>query len=259
MIIKWGAQCWAQYSGYSLTSAKQREGSPFFNLLAILILIQLRISLVTFVASEHCRLMVNLVSTKTSRSFSAKLLYCQLSAFIRAGGCSFPVAGLHFPLLNFMKFLLAYFFRLLHTSGWQCDPVLNQLFLPVLSVKLLRLDTCLIIHIINEDAEPEAYSSIDLWGMPLAASLQLDFVPPVTALWTWLFSQFSVYQCPSSPYFISFSISILGENRVKRLPEVQVENILCLSLVYQALLIPVQIYLHLKTVAPKILFYTSGL
>ena len=84
--------------------------------------------------------------------------------------------------------------------------------------------------------------SIGPWGTPLVTDLQLHFVPLITTLWAWSFSQFSTHLtvCLSSPYQLLYE-DLLGDS-VKGPAEVQVDNIHCSPLVYQASHFIVEVY-----------------
>ncbi|KAK4827750.1 hypothetical protein QYF61_021221 [Mycteria americana] len=71
--LYWGAQNRTQCSRCGLTSAEQRGRITSLDLLAILLLMQPRIPSAFFKGRVHCLLIFNLVSTRTLRSFSAKL------------------------------------------------------------------------------------------------------------------------------------------------------------------------------------------
>ena len=77
------------------------------SLLAKLLLMQPRTPLVFLVARAHCWLMINLVPTRASRAFPAKLLSSRAAR--RTCWClalSLPRCGtLRFPLLNFLGLL----------------------------------------------------------------------------------------------------------------------------------------------------------
>jgi len=75
-LLCWGAQNWTQRSRCNLTSAEQKGRLTSLLLMAMFPLVQPRYCwLFCFLATRaHCLLMVNLVSTRTPRSFSAKLL-----------------------------------------------------------------------------------------------------------------------------------------------------------------------------------------
>jgi len=115
--LYWGAQTWAQHSRCSLTSAEQRGRIILLCLLAALHLTQPRVLSTFFAAGAHCWLMVNLVSTRTSRGFSANLLSSWAAPSIYwCMGLSLPrCRTLHFPLLNCMRFLSAHFSSLLRS------------------------------------------------------------------------------------------------------------------------------------------------
>ncbi|KAK4830007.1 hypothetical protein QYF61_008177 [Mycteria americana] len=77
---------------------------------------QPRIPLAFFAVKAYCWLMFNLMSTKTPRSFSAKLLSSWVAlAHTGACGCSSSGAGLFAFLLNFMRFTPAHFSSLSRT------------------------------------------------------------------------------------------------------------------------------------------------
>ena len=73
-LLYWEVQNWTQYSSCGLTSAEQRGKISSIDLLPVLCLMQLRIPFAAFAARSYSWLMFNLVSTRTSRPFSAKLL-----------------------------------------------------------------------------------------------------------------------------------------------------------------------------------------
>ncbi|GAB0181629.1 hypothetical protein GRJ2_000628200 [Grus japonensis] len=85
--------------------------------------------------------------------------------------------------------------------------------------------------------------SIDPWTTPLVTGLQLDFVPLITTLWAWPFSRFSIHLivCLSSPYINKFYEDLIG-NSIKGLTEMQVDNIHCSPLIYQASHFVVEVY-----------------
>ncbi|KAK4818263.1 hypothetical protein QYF61_009968 [Mycteria americana] len=74
-LLYWGAQSWTQCSRCGLTSAEKRGRINSLNLLETLFLTQLRIPLAFLATRAHCWLTVNLLSTRTPRSFSVKLLF----------------------------------------------------------------------------------------------------------------------------------------------------------------------------------------
>jgi len=49
----------------------------------------------------------------------------------------------------------------------------------------------------------------DPWSIPLVTGLQLDFIPPITILWAWLFSQYSTFLLCAPPAHTS-SASLWG-------------------------------------------------
>lgn len=75
---------------------------------------------------------------------------------------------------------------------------------------------------------------IDPWAtLPVTAS-QLDFIPLITTLWAWPFTQFLVHLpvCSSSLYFSSFPVRILWQTVLESLSKALL-NILCSPLFYQ--------------------------
>jgi len=65
-----------------LTSVEKRGRIPSYGLLATLLLMQPRILLAFFAARAHCWLMSSLVSSRTTRFFSLKLLSSQFDPSI---------------------------------------------------------------------------------------------------------------------------------------------------------------------------------
>ncbi|KAK4831797.1 hypothetical protein QYF61_019227 [Mycteria americana] len=59
----------------------------------------------------------------------------------------------------------------------------------------------------------------------VVTGFQLDFVPPITTLWAWLFSQFShLTVCSNSPYSFSFSVRIWWETVSKAFLKSSIRN-----------------------------------
>lgn len=121
----------------------------FFNLLAMICLVQPIIPLAFLVTRTHC-CMFNLVSTRITRSFSAELFssWVILSMWWCTG--TVPPQATVFILYS-LKLLLA------HNSS-------AYLGLSILSFRST-------VKMLNSTAP---YT--DLWGTPLVASLQIDFV-----------------------------------------------------------------------------------
>jgi len=67
------AKNWTQHSEGGLTDAEQRGRIPSLDLLAVLCLMQPRISLAAFVVRVYCWLMFNFMSTMIPSSFSAMM------------------------------------------------------------------------------------------------------------------------------------------------------------------------------------------
>lgn len=96
------------------------------------LLIQFRITIAFYAARAHWQLMFNLLSFKTPRPSSAKLLsswvahsiYCCLWLFL------LRCRTFQFPLLNFMRFLSASSLAWQSPFGQQCDPLEYQPLLP---------------------------------------------------------------------------------------------------------------------------------
>ncbi|KAK4826741.1 hypothetical protein QYF61_010994 [Mycteria americana] len=111
---------------------------------------QTRIPLAFFVAKARCWLMFNLVSIRTPRSFSAKLLCCQSAlSMYQCMGLFLPrQRTLHFPLLNFMNWQ-PISPACPGPSGWQHD----SLFCVI--SKLAEGTLCSIIQITNEDVKQD--------------------------------------------------------------------------------------------------------
>lgn len=117
---------------------------------------QPRIPFAFLVARAHCFLVLNMVPTRTHRSFSRKLLSGWLAPIMHWFlGLFLPrCRTLHF-LFNFMTFLLAHFFNL-SKSLWRGAWPLGISVIPpsfVLSASLLRETLFLMIQIINEDVD----------------------------------------------------------------------------------------------------------
>lgn len=74
-----GAQNWAQHSSCHFTSTEWKGRISSLYSLTVLFLTQPRMLLATFAARTRCWLMLNLVSTRTCRFFSAKLRSSQSS------------------------------------------------------------------------------------------------------------------------------------------------------------------------------------
>ena len=90
---------------------QEMERITSLELLAALLLIQLKMLLASFAARAHCWLMFNLLSTRNSRSFSAELLPRQsASSLYCCTGLFQPRCGTwHLFLSNIMKYLSAHF------------------------------------------------------------------------------------------------------------------------------------------------------
>ena len=191
-----------------LTSAEQRGGVTSPDLLAVLCLMQPRRSLAAFGTRAHCCLVVNLVPTRTPRAFSAKLfrswsapsMYWCMDLFLPR------CRTLHFPSLNFMRFLSAHSSSLLRSLGMAAQPsgvsatprslVSSAYFLRVHSVTTSRS----VMKMLNS-----MRSGINCWGTPLVTGLQLDFMLLITTHWAW--------QCSSPPhlwkfYFLASSVEM---------------------------------------------------
>ncbi|KAK4810782.1 hypothetical protein QYF61_008754, partial [Mycteria americana] len=153
-----GAQNWIQSSRCSLTSAEERGRITSLDLLAILCLMQPRIPL-ALAARAHCWLMFNLVSTRTPRSFSARLLSSWVAPSIYwCLGLFLPKCRTwHFPWLNCMRFLSAHFSSLLRSLWVAARPSGISASPPSFGVisKLAEGTLCPSIHIINEDVEQD--------------------------------------------------------------------------------------------------------
>ena len=114
---------------------QQRGRIPSFDLLMILCLMQPRVLSDCFAARAHCWIVFNLVSTRTPKTFSVKLL-CRWVAphhVLVHGFVPSRCRTLHF-LLNVMKFIST----CRGPSGWQHDPLAYQPLFPV----LCHLQTC---------------------------------------------------------------------------------------------------------------------
>ena len=123
------------------------------DLRATFFLMQPKMLLAFLVARAYRWLMVYLESTRTPRCFSAEMLsswsspilYWCLELFLP--GCR----TLCFLLMNFMKFLLAYYSAFWHPSECQCNQLVYQPLLPVyVIIKLAEGALCPIIQVINE-------------------------------------------------------------------------------------------------------------
>ena len=158
-ILYWGAQNWTQYFKCGLTNAKKRESSASLDLLVTFLLMQPKI-LLAFLSTgaQHC-FMLNLVSTRTPRSFSAKPLSILLTPSIYL--CIellFPrCRTLHFIFLNVMRFLSHHFSSLLR-SLWMAARLSSASLYPIIQ------------------------TATDHWDTMLVTGLQLDFVPLITTL-----------------------------------------------------------------------------
>ena len=71
-FLCWGLQSWTQDSG--ITRAEQRGRITSLDLLATLLLMELRIQLAAWAASTHCWVMLSFSSTNIPKSFSSGLL-----------------------------------------------------------------------------------------------------------------------------------------------------------------------------------------
>jgi len=83
----------------------------YLDLLAMLFLVQPRIPFAAFAAGARCWLMFNLVSTRTPKYFSVKLLFSWAAPSInQCRGLFLPrYRTLHVSLLNFIRLLSAHF------------------------------------------------------------------------------------------------------------------------------------------------------
>lgn len=94
---------------------------------------------------------------------------------------------------------------------------------------------CPIFQVVNEVLNGTGFIT-DPWSTSLVTVLQTDFVPLTTALWPWLFRQFSVHLtiCFCSLHSISLSRrTTLINGSVRSFTEVKI-NIYCLPLICQA-------------------------
>jgi len=93
-LLHWGAQNWTPHSRCGLTSAEQRGRISSLNLLATILLMQLRIPF-RLIRRAHCCLMLNLVPTRTPPPSGSYLLSAGLAlACPGAWDCSTPGAAL---------------------------------------------------------------------------------------------------------------------------------------------------------------------
>ena len=177
-------------------------------------------------------------------SFFTKLL----SSWVATSWCLglfFPrCRTLHISLLNFMKFLSAHFSSL-SRSLWMAAQLCGVLVTCpsfVSSANLVRLHSVpssrSLMKVLNRTG-PSIYS----WGPLLVTGLQLDFVPLITTLWAWPFSQFSIHV---SVCMISICQQLIYEDltghSVSGLPEVKTDPMHCSHLVCRASYFIVEVY-----------------
>lgn len=73
------------------------------------------------------------------------------------------------------------------------------------------------IQVINEDTKPMGVST-NPWGAPLVTGLHLNFMPPITNVWAWQFSQFSTHlTIHSSSQYSTLSMKMLYKTLLKHL------------------------------------------
>ena len=139
--------------------------------------------------------MVSLVSTRTTRSFLAELLSGQTTHSVYwCYEVILPqVQDFAFPWLNFMRFqFISPLWMAAHPSGVSATPrsfESSANLLTVLSAPSSKLLMKMLLMKMLNNISP----SVDRWGTPLVTGLHLEFVPLVTILWAWTFSEFLVH------------------------------------------------------------------
>lgn len=160
-------------------------------------------------------MLFNLLTIMSPRAFYAELL----SSWLTPSLCW--CSGLFLPRCMTWHFYLSFLFASfsgLSTFTWMagCPSGISTTLPSLESSGDLAEDTlCLIVHVIREDLNSLGLS-IDFWGTPPVASIQLDFLL-ITTLSVWHFSQFSVQFTVhlSSLYFISLSVRTVSNAVLK--------------------------------------------
>ena len=128
--------------------------------------------------------------------FSAKLLCSWVAPHIYWCLALFLPRGKTRPFSSsrFMGFLSSHFSNLSRSLWMAARPSAYQPHLPVWYRQEILLRVCsgpLLMEMLNR-SEPRIPRT-DPWDTQLVTGPQLDFVPPITSLWTQPFSQFSVF------------------------------------------------------------------
>lgn len=186
-LLHWGVQHWTQRSKFVSLPLCRGLRINSLDLLAMISLMQPGIPLATFTARAHCWVISNLLSNRTTISFSAKLLsshsFPSLYWFM---GLFLPKCRIcHFPLLNSMRLLLGHFSSLpkflwmaAQPSCISASPSDFVSFADLHSVSSSRS-----LKMLNSTG-----SSGDPWDTLLVTGVHLDFFHPVTVLWGWKIS-----------------------------------------------------------------------
>ena len=145
-----------------------------------------RIPLSFLAARAHCWLMVNLSSTRTSRSLSAELLSSRSTpSLYRCMGLFLPrCRNLHLPVLNLIRFLSDKL-SILSRSRWMVAQPFGVSTTPlslVSSANLLRLHSNSSSRSLMKKLNKTGPST-DPWETPLVTGLQLDSALLMTTLW----------------------------------------------------------------------------
>lgn len=146
-----------------LAGAEERWGITFLSLLATVLLMQHTTLLAFFATRALCWLMANLKSTRIPRAFPEKLFFGMDTWELFLSQSRF----LHLLLLDFIRFLSAYFYTVYRSQIFSSSPVLQRVGRPTHPTQIFGV----VCKLVDCAVCPAIWSIIWFYYSPLQRSL----------------------------------------------------------------------------------------